>query len=65
MHELENIYGKLLDGHYQNNDKFDTNRETKDFSQNFTLNLKSLLLFNLRVYWIGIYYYYLHKTTKI
>lgn len=32
MHELENICEKLLDGHYQKNDKFDTNMETKDFS---------------------------------
>jgi len=29
MHELENICGKLLDGHYQKND---TNMEKKDFS---------------------------------
>jgi hypothetical protein len=29
MHELKNICGKLLDGHYQKND---TNMEKKDFS---------------------------------
>ncbi len=31
-HMHENICRKLLDGHYQKNDKFDTNMETKDFS---------------------------------